>query len=722
MGEGPHDGDPSWTANIATQDADDRRLDESADGNEMPRSTGGAWWSANRANLLILLVLWVLLASFYGWLANFHATPQRRTDEFLWWELAQSFTSGDGMTWRGAEQGIRSPLYVLYISLGFLPGWGTSGTYTAVHLLNALAMPAVVFPTFFVARRFVTRGWSFVAAVLSVAIAPMAFIGLIQNEALAYPVAALTLAAIVVAVSRPERRFWILATIAVIAAALTRTQFLALAAILPMAILILGALQPAGERLVFVVQRREPLIAYGAVLLAILVLLTAAPATLVGIYATGLDYPTPSVADLFYWLRNLSADLIVLTGIAPAVATLALMLDRKNWHQRSLGPLLAVTLAATVVLVGQTTWFAAASIEAPLNQHLFEVYLFYVAPLFFIAFAAFFRHVKPLPLGIATITATAIVVAFDGGVILVPFSYDSWGLTLVSDLFVANDQAERWIGALLALATLLVGAVLLLSARPSGHVRATTLVTVGICAGIMIASQASGWDHDIRESRIIKSMLSKPVDFIDRETDEEVGLLISKADRLAVVYATEFWNRRVTTVFLFPGTAALHSPTCTFGLGPGGEIVSKGCKIIPRAFYMRSKNVRMTFRDTEKVVEPEPGVRLIVAKGPAHVLGVVIGRDVVTTNVAGTMAIATFAAPGAEIEMEFAPAARLSINANGVTYKLRPDEPTTITLPLQGQNSTTTVSVLPGPGQKPNAKVRRVVLREPGRRPVELTQ
>lgn len=684
------------------------------------------WWAANRSDLLILGALWLLLAGLFFWLGSGHVTPRRVRDEFFWWEITQSFAGGDGMTWRGvSEGGVRSPLYVIYLALAFLPGWDTLGTYKATHLLNALAMPAVIFPTFFIAREFVSRRWAFAAALLSVAIGEMNWVGIIGTESLAYPVATLALGATVVAVMRVERRFWIWAICLTALAALTRTQFLALFAVLPLAIILTGSLQPAGKRLRYFEGRQEPLIFLTAAIFVFVIVLAAVPEALVGIYSQVFDYSAPSAPDLAYWIANFTAGVFVMTGFAPVVATLALMLDRDNWKDSRLAALLSVSLVATVVLVLQISWFCAVSPEGMKENHVFfERYIIYLAPLFFVGLVAFFRHGRVRHVAIAAAIGAVAVLPFDDQLVLTPFSYDAWGHTLEASLLSANESLGPWIGVLLAAVTLAFGALLYWSARSTLRAPGLAWLVVFACGGFMVANQASGWTQARQVSAQQKRKLPQPVDFIDRATDAEVGMVLTAGDSPIVYYSVEFWNDRVTRAFVPPNGPTVHSPTCALTIGADGAIASPDCDRIPRAFYMRSPLVHLTFRDTEKVVEPTRGTRLVVAKAPARLAGIVANRNVISGNINGAMAVSVFAAPGSMIEATFTTVSGesgtdVSVNANDHQYRLREGKTTTIKAPVPARGNTA-FSVAGADGESRIAVVQKVLLREPGRLPLDL--
>lgn len=680
------------------------------------------WCRANRSDLVILGGLWLLATLIYWWLANGHVTLRRYQDEYLFWETAQSLVRGDGLTWRGVDQGI-TPLYIIYIAIGMIPGWETIGTYKMVHLLNAMAMPAVIFPVFFVARRYVDRGWAYTAALLTISVGAMNYVGVVGTENIAYPIAALTFGALTLAIARPQRRFWITAVVLLGVAFFTRTQFLGFVVILPLAILLLAGLQISGERRQFLAERREPLIFFGAATAIVLILLATAPSVLLGIYTSGLDFPSPSIADLWYWLKGFTANVFLMTGIAPALAALALMMDRENWRRDGLNALLAVTLISTIVMVGQVTWFSATNPYDWEARHIFyERYVFYAAPMIMVAFVAFFRWGKAVPLYIATGITAVSVALFDVNHVLVPFSYDAFGLTSIGDILKASPGFSDWVGTALAAVAVLSGVVLFFTTDRERAFKGAAWTSVAIAAGLMLWSQDRSWSYAHENSEYAKLSIPTPVDFIDQSTDDEVGMIITATDSPEMYFSTEFWNDRVTRAFVLPDSPIVYSPTCPFQIATDGEISRDGCEgAMLRAFYLRSETIRMTFRNLEKSVEPAPGVRLMVAGFPPRLAGVVIGRQVTTGSATGTLLVRTFASqPATFLAVRFANTPGVTVNIKGRSYRLERADGRTIELPVATGDTLTNFEIVDGNGTAAGTVVESVELREPGAPPIDL--
>lgn len=680
------------------------------------------WFSANRSDLLILGGLWLLATLIYWWLANGHVTLRRYQDEYLFWETAQSFIRGDGLSWRGVNQGI-TPLYIIYISIGMIPGWETIATYKMVHLLNAMAMPAVIFPVYFVARRYVDRKWAYAAALLTISIAAMNYVGVVGTENIAYPIAALTFGALALAIARPQRRFWIAAVALLGVSFFTRTQFLGFVVILPLAIFLIAVLQVKGERRAFLTERREPLFFFGAATAIVLILLAAAPSVLLGIYTSGLDFPSPSAADLWYWLKGFTANVFLMTGIVPALAALALMMDRENWRRDGVNALLAVTLISTMVMVGQVTWFSATNPYDWEARHIFyERYIFYAAPMIMVAFVAFFRWGKAVPLYIATGITAVSVALFDANHVLVPFSYDAFGLTLIGDILKGSPGFSDWVGTTLAVIVVLSGVVLFFTTDRERAFKGAAWAAVAIAAGSMLWSQGKSWSYAHENSEYAKLSIPAPVDFIDQSTDDEVGMIITATDSPEMYFSTEFWNDRVTRAFVLPNSPIVYSPTCPFQIARDGEVSRDGCAgAMLRAFYLRSETIRMTFRNLERSIEPAPGVRLMVAGFPPRLAGVVIGRQVTTGSATGTLLVRTFASrPAAALVVRFANTPGATVKVKGRSYSLDAADGRKIELPVATGDALAEFEVVDGNGTAAETAVESVELREPGAPPIDL--
>ena len=134
----------------------------------------------------------VPLASIYLWLCMVyvfeawrHVTPWLFTDELETTQISRSIAA----TGHAARRGEPYHLHSLYPVL-LAPVWlihNVATAYSGVKYLDVFVMTSVIFPTYFLARLVVRRGWALFAAAGAAAIPSLAYSSWIVEETWAYP-------------------------------------------------------------------------------------------------------------------------------------------------------------------------------------------------------------------------------------------------------------------------------------------------------------------------------------------------------------------------------------------------------------------------------------------------------------------------------------------------------------------------------------------------------
>ncbi len=132
--------------------------------------------------------------------------PQVAPDEYQYSALARSFADGNGLTYNSGSIGIRAALYIYAISPAWLVTDSLTHAYAIAKGISAFMICAVAFPTWLLARRYMPPLVALVPAVLILAGSWMTSAGQLIMENLALPLAAASLAALVVALARPGSR------------------------------------------------------------------------------------------------------------------------------------------------------------------------------------------------------------------------------------------------------------------------------------------------------------------------------------------------------------------------------------------------------------------------------------------------------------------------------------------------------------------------------------
>lgn len=687
------------------------------------RDDSRAWLKSHAFELWVITALWMLVSLATFWLATGHESPRRFQDEFLFWSIAESFAGGDGLTWRGEGIGLYYFLYPVLLAPAFWLGGTIAETYTLVHLLDSLFMAAVLFPAFLMARMYLKFAPAVLAAILAVAAPAMNYAGIIGTESLAYPVATATFGAMILSIARPRRRNWALAFFMIGVALFTRAQFAVFAPAYLLALVLAGLMLEKSKRREYFFVQREPIGLLVAAHMLALIALVVVGRGVVGLYQGVFEGVSPKLSDITYWAKALMADVYMLGAIIPVIATMAMWFHRDNRRDPLVGALLAVSLILTIALVAQITWFSAIN---PYNWRarniFYERYMFYLGPLYFTGFLVAWKRVSFKAAFASSLIAVLVMTGFQTDSVLVPFSYDSFSLTLVGWYMDANPETIPSIGMRLAGATAVLGAIYTISRLERSTIaRVFGLLTVVISLAFLIGSQAQTWYYARLFSADAFAGVFKPTNFVDRNTDEDVGIIITSTDSPEMYFTAEFWNDRVVRAFESSKapfqTPVMYSPRCEFDWDETGAILGTGCDEVPNAYLLRSETVSMHMQDETKRVNPSgeyPQITLMVGTPPPRILSIVDGRNVISGEMTGTMNVRSFLTRPGKLRVEFAEvrstmSVRMGKRGKGT---IPPGDPGSITVDLPAEEAFTPVSIktlggVPGTATVTDVKVKQ---------------
>lgn len=688
------------------------------------RDDARAWLRLHGLELWVMVGLWMGISLVIFLLATGHQSPRRYQDEFLFWGVAKSFASGHGLTWRGESIGLFYFLYPVLLAPAFWIGHSVEQSYTLVQLLNSLFISAVVFPAFLMARMHVKFGVAVMGALLAASAPAMNYAGIIGTESLAYPVATAAFGAMILAIARPRRRNWMLAFFMIGVALFTRAQFAVFAPGFLVAIVLAGLMLEKSKRREYFRVQREPIgLLVAAHLLAVIALVVIGRGV-VGLYQGVFDGISPSKADIAYWGKALLADVYLLSGVIPAIATFAMWFQRENRRDPLVGALLAVVLVMTIALVAQITWFSAINPYNWRGRNIFyERYMFYLGPLYFTGFLIAWKRVSIASAFFSSAIAVLIMTGFQTDAVMIPFSYDSFALTLVGWYLDGKpDDVINSIGVHLAWATAGLGLLYTVS-RLERSMIAKILGGLALAAtfAILIAGQAQTWYYARLFSADAFAGVYKPTNFIDKSTDEDVGMIVTSTDSPEMYFTAEFWNERIVRAFESSAepfnTPVMYSPRCTLDWDGDGAILATGCDKVPNAYYLRSDTVSMHMQDEIKRVHPTSdlvNVTLMVGAPPPRILSIVDGRNVLSGEMNGTMNVRSFLERPGELRVEFAKVrSNMSVKAGrrGSTT-IEPGRPGSITVDIPAKEALTPVRIktpggVPGIAVVTDVKVRQ---------------
>ncbi len=308
--------------------------------------------------------LWLMFGGALAWITSRVADWFVMTDELLYERLALSVGRSYSPLPRVHDVAIANlnQLYPLVLAPVFASGTVAEGLHRA-HVLNAFVITSAALPAYVLALRVTRNVWaSILAAALTVAVPWLVLASFLLTGIVAYPAFLWALLAFHVAITSPSRRNDALAAVALVVAITARTQLLALAVVLA-----LMAARRWREHRVLV-----GVYAAGALLALVALAVGHNP---LGTYSstTGSNPLPAAIVPSFF--SHLSAVALGL-GVVPFIVGGAWLLRRDVFATLAL----LTTVALTLEVASFNVRFGGGLVR--------DRYIFYLAPMFAIAFAA----------------------------------------------------------------------------------------------------------------------------------------------------------------------------------------------------------------------------------------------------------------------------------------------------------------------------------------------
>ncbi len=689
------------------------------------RSDAGAWLRERGLEIWIITGIWAILTVIIYLLATGHESPRRYQDEFLFWALAKNFAGGEGFTWRGVGIEMRSTLYPFLLAPAFWFAKTVPGQYTGVHLINSMMMVGAIFPAYLMGRLYLDRWRALVVALLVVSVPAMNYAGVIGTENLGYFVFTAACAAILFALARPRPRNTALAFFFIVAAMASRTQFVVLLPIFAGTLLLAAVMAEPGKRVEYLKERASVWITLAALFVLGGLAIIAQGKGAFGLYAGVFDGISLSTSALWFWVKAFTADIYLLTAIVPVIATLAMFGRAENRRDPLIGALIALAVVASVLFIAQISWFSATNPYDWRSRHIFyERYMFYLGPIFFLGLLASWNRVSWTSALVSVAVGTAIVSGFQTDAVLIPFSYDSFGLTTIAHYMTTHQDTIPKIGMLLARLTFILGLVYIASTIDHKATRKILYwVLIAFTFVWLIQAQWVTWQDARKYSTQAFITFPKPADFIDENTDEDVGMIVTSTDDPLSYFTTEFWNNRIVRAFATDAapikSPIMYSPKCEFDWSRTGEILGTGCDKVPTAWYMRSDTVVMHLKGETKRVHPGPAwptMTLMVGSPPPSILSLIDGRVVRSGIVQNAMNARTFLDKPGQLRLNLQGTRSTSVvkASGGGSVIVQPGKKATLTIDVPANEKYTTFTVTT-PGGLPSAiNVKGFSAKQPG--------
>lgn len=515
----------------------------------------------------LLLRPWVGLTAIVVGVSAVLATGTTRvhewvvmTDELLYVKLAHHIgTSGSPVpTLHGTRVGFLGVVYPVLLS-PFYAGLDAVDAYRAAHVVNAVFFASAAVPIYLLGRRVVTPRLALVVSLLGVTLPWAVNAAFVMSEPAAYPVFVWAVLACHVALSEPSGKRDAVAAVALLLAFLTRPQFLFLAAVLPIAAIVVDGPRQAAAR------HRWLAAAYAAGIVVVAVLGGLGQAhRLLGDYGVTATQGSVLPAIAFKSAAVHVDVLAVGIGIVP-------LLLGAGWAYSALrgGPVRLRAFAALTAIALPVLALETASYDVRFGgpDVVRDRYLFYLAPLLLLATAVCLTRERLPLVGIAAVT-----LVFTATALFADFA-PAAGLWVDSPESVVNGVIHDTSGGLpaggfVALGGLVLGVICLCLAFVP---RRAALVVV-VVAVFAYCGSVTGYAFE----RLLGSNtpLGVPVtgkdrvrDWIDRTVPAErsVALLAYPISRdwgqsAILWWDTEFWNDTARQAFVVPDGTFTYTP------------------------------------------------------------------------------------------------------------------------------------------------------------------
>jgi len=546
--------------------------------------------------VLPLVGAYLLLATLYSWQAWRRETPTIFSDELELTQISRAIADTGEPARRGDPYGFSS--LVPWLTAPFWWLHPVASAYEAIKTFQAFVMAAAVFPAFLLARRVVSPGWAYFAAVATIAAPALSYAPILVEEPWAYPAATVALWLTIRAVDAPGRAAVALAFAACVVAVATRSQLAALFGALAAGLL---GLWWRSERMTRWRTTWTTWDRVGAAVLAVgaVILVAAFLGNRSNEWATATSLWKGRMVEYGSWASGAFA---IGVGVLPAIALLAVLAVPASERARPGVRAFVVVSAGAVVSFG---WYAAikgAYLSTTFSSLVVERNLVYLAPLAFVA-TAYLLERATAPLWAVVVAGAAVLgmiawVPIDRGLDNFPY-YEAHGLSILA---LANREWSWPLGRIenvLLVVTILATAVLAVLGTqlrhrvPRGAAPAAAAVAAVVLAWNLTAEvYAAVGEHDF--SARVEANIPKPNDWIDRAAGGGSVVMLGQRmnDNPLGVASTEFWNRSIQKVWSVDGS----------GPGPGHTLTPD-------------------LQDVDGTLSPDPHTDFVLAADGVEVVG-----------------------------------------------------------------------------------------------------
>ena len=519
-------------------------------------------------------------------LVRFETEPRVFGDEIIYTDLAKNIAF-HGMPFLHGKFEIRySVLYPLFISPAYRLAGDGAAAFAILKTLDAVVMTLTAIPTYALARRVLSQGWSVGVAALAVLAPWLAYASLAMTEALFLPAFSAFALALVLMLERSTVRRQLLVLIAFALLVGIRPQALVFAGSIVLAVVLKGVLARSAST-----AARENRIVLGGLAGAVLAVLIA--------WAAGVSVPAGSAGslltlrynpvDLAKWvLWNLGIYELALGVIALAAFPFALggLLRRSATdRERSLG---ITSLSLTVALLASVTALSSSQFGLGI---LHERNLFYATPLVLVCLAHWLAgglQRPKLPAVAVAVAAVAVPAALPPHLVRITNNVDS----LTAPWFTQLEQQTSWgiREAMIGIAAVGAAAFLLVR-RPLVPILAVVLA-FGILAAPLDYSGGLTREEDRKLAwvdRALPGSATATLVHVGLSRPDQPCAKAADGDQRTLAVWTEFFNARVDRVYHMAEGIPDGVPSPVLTVASGGILQEKGRSFAPRYVVLDSR-------------------------------------------------------------------------------------------------------------------------------------
>ncbi|MFY9487707.1 MAG: hypothetical protein WAP35_03295 [Solirubrobacterales bacterium] len=462
----------------------------------------------------------------------------------------------------------------------------THTTFLFTHLLNAVLMASSCVPAYLLARSVgLSPRLRYLAAAITAFVPWTVFVTMTMTESLAYPVFLWALVAIHHCVMNPGSRGDLLALTAVGFAFFTRTQFIALAAVLPIAVLAheilwnLARARTARQKPVAVIlgsaieacaKHRVLTVAVGLGALALIAAeATGGASRVVGAYSSAAQGPLRVKLTLIGAPETI-AILAAGIGVVPLIGWFSWICSRVfdpgDRADHALAMISGVAVAIVALLV------SAFNVRS--TGVIVERYAFYLVPLFVIGMLAFLANprLRTPALVFGGVAAGLVMLTFDRAI----GHLYSWASSITDEYSRFAGELGVMPGRMIAIGSVVAAAALVIVWRFDRSQRAALVIGVLVLAATLAQTHTA-----LSKATDGQPKLHRGQDWIDRAVggDADVALVsasIGDQTYSAIVWwDAEFWNRSVRRQWMAkPFYASTGLPSTDLSFDPKTGLAS----------------------------------------------------------------------------------------------------------------------------------------------------